>query len=69
MKPACGGVNLNFAPGDLMLISDHINYSGPNYETPAEIRMFRMMGTFCCGPRMQINSGLSVKPMGTVESI
>ena len=22
---ACGGVNLNFAPGDLMLISDHIN--------------------------------------------
>ena len=93
---ACGGVNLNFAPGDLMLISDHINYSGsnpligqnldqfgprfpdlsdvytkqlrtkimkvaeenaialrqgvyvmysgPNYETPAEIRMFRMMG-------------------------
>jgi purine-nucleoside phosphorylase len=36
---ACGGVNLNFTPGDLMLISDHINYSGPNYETPAEIRM------------------------------
>ena len=27
---ACGGVNLNFAPGDLMLISDHINYSGSN---------------------------------------
>ena len=27
---ACGGVNLNFAPGDLMLISDHINYSGMN---------------------------------------
>ena len=98
---ACGGVNLNFAPGDLMLISDHINYSGsnpligqnldqfgprfpdlsnvytkelrtkimkvaeengialrqgvyvmysgPNYETPAEIRMFRMMGADAVG--------------------
>lgn len=98
---ACGGVNLNFAPGDLMLISDHINYSGsnpligqnldqfgprfpdlsnvytkelrtkimkvaeengialrqgvyvmysgPNYETPAKIRMFRMMGADAVG--------------------
>ena len=98
---ACGGVNLNFTPGDLMLISDHINYSGsnpligqnldqfgprvpdlsnvytkelrtkntklevengialrqgvyimysgPNYETPAEIRMFRMMGADAVG--------------------
>ena len=98
---ACGGVNLSFAPGDLMLISDHINYSGsnpligqnldqfgprfpdlsnvytkelrtkimkvaeensialrqgvyvmysgPNYETPAEIRMFRMMGADAVG--------------------
>ena len=98
---ACGGVNLNFTPGDLMLISDHINfsgsnpligpnldqfgprfpdltnvytkelrtkimkvaeengialrqgvymmYSGPNYETPAEIRMFRMMGADAIG--------------------
>ena len=25
---AAGGVNLEFAPGDLMLISDHINFSG-----------------------------------------
>lgn len=25
---AAGGVNLDFAPGDLMLISDHINFSG-----------------------------------------
>ena len=25
---AAGGVNLKFAPGDLMLISDHINFSG-----------------------------------------
>ena len=98
---ACGGVNLNFAPGDLMLISDHINfsgsnpligqnlpefgprfpdasdiytaslrkkilavaeknaialrqgvyamYSGPNYETPAEIRMFRILGADAVG--------------------
>ena len=98
---ACGGVNLGFKPGDLMLISDHINYSGanpligpnmdefgprfpdmsdlytaslraqikekaqeagiflregvyamysgPNYETPAEIRMFRMMGADTVG--------------------
>lgn len=98
---ACGGVNMSFAPGDLMLISDHINfsganpligpnldafgprfpdmsdlytaslrsaikekaqaegislregvyamYSGPNYETPAEIRMFRAMGADTVG--------------------
>ncbi len=98
---ACGGVNLNFNPGDLMLISDHINfsganpligsnldtfgprfpdmsdlytaslrtairekaaekgidlqegvyamYSGPNYETPAEIRMFRILGADTVG--------------------
>lgn len=98
---ACGGVNLSFRPGDLMLISDHINYSGanplmgpnldafgprfpdmsdlytaslrkairekaaaagiplqegvyamysgPNYETPAEIRMFRVLGADTVG--------------------
>ena len=98
---ACGGVNTAFQPGDLMLISDHINfsganpligpnldafgprfpdcsdiytrslrdairekagsagislregvyamYSGPNYETPAEIRMFRCMGADVVG--------------------
>ena len=27
---ACGGVNTSFQPGDLMLISDHINFSGSN---------------------------------------
>ena len=27
---AAGGVNLNYVPGDLMLISDHINFSGSN---------------------------------------
>ena len=98
---ACGGVNLSFRPGDLMLISDHLNlsgdnpligpnmdafgprfpdmsdlytarlrkiiqqvaaengiplqegvygmYSGPNYETPAEIRMFRTLGADVAG--------------------
>ena len=98
---AAGGVNLNFRPGDLMLISDHINfsggnpligpnldsfgprfpdvsdlytkslrtaildkaaeagipmqqgvylmYSGPNYETPAEIRAFRTLGADAVG--------------------
>lgn len=98
---ACGGVNLGFKPGDLMLIADHINYSGanpligpnmdefgprfpdmsdlytaslrakikekaaaagialqegvyamysgPNYETPAEIRMFRTIGADAVG--------------------
>ena len=98
---ACGGVNMSFTPGDLMLISDHINlsggnpligpnldafgprfpdmsdlytaslraairekaaeagiplqegvygmYSGPNYETPAEIRMYRVLGADTVG--------------------
>lgn len=98
---AAGGVNLDFRPGDLMLISDHINlsganpligpnlegfgprfpdmsgvytrelreklkplaaqaglalregvymmYSGPNYETPAEIRAFRALGADAVG--------------------
>ena len=98
---AAGGVNLNFRPDDLMLIADHINfsgsnpligpnldsfgprfpdvsdlytkdlrmairdkaaeagipvqqgvylmYSGPNYETPAEIRAFRTLGADAVG--------------------
>lgn len=97
---ACGGVDLSFRPGDLMLITDHINlsgsnpliganfeglprfpdcsdiytaalrekilaeaakagislqqgvygmYSGPNYETPAEIRMYRTLGASVVG--------------------
>ncbi len=27
---ACGGMNLNFKPGDIMMITDHINMSGRN---------------------------------------
>lgn len=27
---ACGGMNKNFQPGDLMLITDHINFTGDN---------------------------------------
>ena len=98
---AAGGVDTSFAPGDLMLLSDHINYagmnpligendadfgprfpdasnvydralreraraaaakagvplregvymmfSGPSYETPAEIRMARAMGASAVG--------------------
>lgn len=98
---AAGGVNPSYRPGDLMLISDHINYSGmnpligvheeefgprfpdvtdlyssglrlklklaaveaginlrqgvymmfsgPNYETPAEIRMARILGADAVG--------------------
>lgn len=98
---AAGGVNYHFNPGDLMLISDHINFaganplvganlpefgprfpdvsdlycrslretirqkaglagiplqqgvymmfSGPNYETPAEVRMARIVGADAVG--------------------
>jgi len=98
---ACGAVNTSFSPGDLMLITDHINltganpligpnndelgtrfldlsqvynkdlrntaikvandqniplqqgvyawWSGPTYETPAEIRMFRTLGADAAG--------------------
>jgi purine-nucleoside phosphorylase len=98
---AAGGINENFAPGDLMLISDHINnmgsnpligpnddrlgvrfpdmseayskelrdiakekatklnlnikegvyvaFTGPTYETPAEIRAFRTLGADAVG--------------------
>ncbi|WP_219836474.1 purine-nucleoside phosphorylase [Paenibacillus sp. R14(2021)] len=98
---AAGGVNTNFSPGDLMVISDHINFQGknplvgpndnelgvrfpdmsqpyskrlrelasntameqgftlqegvyiavlgPSYETPAEIRMMRVMGADAVG--------------------
>ncbi len=98
---ACGGVNKDFTPGDLMLIEDHLNftgnnplmgpnfeefgprfpdmsrvynrdlmalavkigeeeniplkkgvyaiYTGPSYETPAEIRAYRILGADAIG--------------------
>lgn len=101
LSNASGGINLNFNAGDLMLITDHINFtgvnpligpndeavgprfpdmtfaycpevnalfeqsakelniklqsgvyigvSGPTYETPAEIRAFRILGADACG--------------------
>lgn len=101
LSNACGGVNPSFVPGDIMLISDHINmsgnnpliganldsfgtrfpdmsevynkklrdsitskaekegiktkqgvymmYSGPSFETPAEIRAFRILGADAVG--------------------
>ena len=117
---ACGGVNLGFHPGDLMLISDHINlsggnpligpnldsfgprfpdcsdiytaslraaikekateagialqegvygmYSGPNYETPAEIRMYRILGSDVVGmstvPEALIAAHCGIKVVG-----
>lgn len=101
LSNAAGGINTDFLPGDLMLITDHINFlgrnplmgpneadfgvrfcdmsyayhpelrqialqaaqelgqrlqqgvyvaaTGPSYETPAEIRMFRMCGASAVG--------------------
>ena len=101
LSNAAGGINTDFAPGQLMLITDHINFlgrnplmgpneadfgvrfcdmsyayhpelrrlaleaaeelgqnlaqgvyvatTGPSYETPAEIRMFRMWGASAVG--------------------
>ena len=117
---AAGGVNLDFDPGTLMLITDHINYSGqnpligknldefgvrfpdmsdiyskelrkeligrvnaanlalregvyamysgPNYETPAEIRMFRILGADAVGmstvPEAIVASHCQMKVLG-----
>ena len=117
---ACGGVNLSYQPGDLMLISDHINlsggnpligpnldtfgprfpdmsdlytaslrkailekaaeagiamqegvygmYSGPNYETPAEIRMYRTLGADVVGmstvPEALVAAHCGIKVVG-----
>jgi purine-nucleoside phosphorylase len=117
---AAGGINLDFRPGDLMLITDHINmigvnpltgpnidelglrfpdmseaYSGalrkiavdvarqrsinlregvyvglcgPSYETPAEIRMYRMLGADAVGmstvPEVIVASHMGIRVLG-----
>ncbi|EPH99922.1 purine nucleoside phosphorylase I, inosine and guanosine-specific [Enterococcus faecalis 13-SD-W-01] len=124
---ACGGVNESFVPGDLMLITDHINFtgdnpligpnfdemgprfpdmsnaytpeyrekaaaaaekqglaikegvymgfSGPTYETPAEIRMSRTMGADAIGmstvPEVIVaaHSGLKVLGISCITNL
>ena len=115
---ASGGVNESFVPGDLMLITDHINftgqnpligpnedeigprltyrevakeaasrldltlkegvymgYSGPTYETPAEIRMSRTMGADAVGmstvPEVIVaaHSGLKVLGISCITNL
>jgi len=117
---AAGGVNKSFAPGDLMLIKDHINFAGtnplmgqnieefgprfpdmsnayhseliaiakkcaenngidlqegtyimftgPNYETPAEIRMCRILGGDAVGmstvPEVMVANHCGMKVLG-----
>ena len=59
---AAGTLNPAFAPGQFMLLTDHINLMGttlhegvyaamlgPQYETPAEIRMLRVLGADAVG--------------------
>jgi purine-nucleoside phosphorylase len=117
---AAGGINLGFKPGDLMLITDHINMmggnpltggnidelgprfpdmseayscdlreaalrvasergillrqgvyvalSGPSYETPAEIRMFRTLGADAVGmstvPEVIVTAHMGIPVLG-----
>lgn len=124
---AAGGINLDFAAGTLMLITDHINYSGanpligpnldefgvrfpdmskvycqslrdsikeyaikenisikegvycmysgPNYETPAEIRFFRTMGADAVGMStvpealVAVHSGMKVLGISCITNM
>lgn len=124
---ACGGVNESFAPGDLMLINDQINYmganpliganleefgprfpdmsdaytktyreiahavaedlniqlkdgvymgfSGPTYETPAEVRMARIVGADAVGMStvpeviVAVHSGLKVLGVSCITNL
>ena len=119
LSNASGGINLSFKPGDLMLLTDHINFmgvnplvgpneanfgvrfsdmsyaynpvlrqialkaaeelgedlkqggyvacSGPSYETPAEIRMFRLWGADAVGmstvPEVIVANHCGIKTM------
>ncbi len=120
LSNAAGGINTDFAPGQLMLITDHINFlgrnplmgpneadfgvrfcdmsyayhpelrrialeaaeelgqnlaqgvyvatTGPSYETPAEIRMFRMWGGSAVGmstvPEVIVANHCGIRVMG-----
>ena len=49
---AAGAVNPDFQPGELMLITDHLNLigmAGPSFETPADLRFLRMIGVDAVG--------------------
>lgn len=116
LTAACGGVNTDFKPGELVLVSDHINLMGGNplvgtnnekngprfpdmtnlydadlrqlaakvgeevlglslksgvyaavlgpcYETPAEVRMQRILGADMCGMSM-IPEGVALRHLG-----
>lgn len=47
---AAGGCNPNYKPGDFMMITDHITTGipspliGPNYKTPAEVKLAQIWG-------------------------
>ncbi|MBR4943857.1 MAG: purine-nucleoside phosphorylase [Peptococcaceae bacterium] len=120
LSNAAGGINTDFAPGQLMLITDHINFlgrnplmgpneadfgvrfcdmsyayhpelrkialeaaeelgqkleqgvyvatTGPSYETPAEIRMFRLWGASAVGmstvPEVIVANHSGIRVMG-----
>ena len=52
---AAGGCNPNYKPGDFMMITDHITTGipssliGPNYETPAEVKLAQIWGGDAAG--------------------
>lgn len=124
---AAGGVNTSYAPGDLMMITDHITSfthspligknidelgsrfpdmsevynreqsgiladtakklgiklqkgvylqtTGPNYETPAEIRMFRLLGadavgmSTACEAMAAVHMGISVSGVSCITNM